>query len=620
MYVWLVASAQKDYRENRENGLPSDSPKRPFPSAGFDALDIKSSTYKPDGPGGEDFYPDKQGRHWLKLTLNDGRVLEDFYWTKDEVRGYPDKSNKDRYWYIMHHAPTGTKIEGFSQEPDRNKGFPDKDRNYWYCIKYTECGDIKAWMEEKDLNYLRRIKRENPNLYQQEIANHKDHPAVKQLMLEASKEQAQQQASFQPPPFQPHTPQQVGFQSPHFQRQVPPQQFGVQPPYFQSPPQQQGLFQPSLFQPQAQQQPAGLHQPLAVQPQIPAQQASPQSFPFQPQGQQPGFVQPSQQASKPSLSHSASFNEHSFTIPSENIQLTRELGEGAFGKVFAGQWGYEDVAVKQLHLQKMSENALTEFKQEAAIMSGLRSNYIVQLRGICLTPYALVMEYMQGGSLFNLLHSSTILPWVIRHRIASDIAKGLAFLHSYQPHMIIHRDLKSQNVLLTEHHRAKLADFGLANVRIESSRTQCYAQSSSKSVGTIPWMAPECFGLRPKYSEKSDMYAYGMVLWELTSRKMPYKEVVDPNEIRVAVKDGEREEVPDETTQPREMVPVSFKEVIRLCWFQDPAKRPTAKKAIESLGEPAQSAAAYPAQSSGSSSSGSNSGLPSGFIDNFASF
>jgi serine/threonine protein kinase len=177
----------KNYRENRENGDHRDNPQKPFPSAGFDTLDIKSSTYKPNGPKGEDFYPDKQGRHWLKLTLNDGRIIEDFYWTKDEVRGYPDKSDSDRYWFIIHHAPSGTKIEGFSQEPNREKGFPDKDKKYWYNIKYTECGAIKQWMEEKDLNYLRRLQKENPALYAQEIKTAP--PDVQKIVAQEQEEQ-----------------------------------------------------------------------------------------------------------------------------------------------------------------------------------------------------------------------------------------------------------------------------------------------------------------------------------------------------------------------------------------------------------------------------------------------
>ena len=154
------SSSLKDYRENRENGEERDNPLGVFPTAGFDALKIKSSTYKPDGPNKEDYWPDAQGRYWWRLILEDGRISEDFYWKKDEVRGFPDKADSDRYWFTVYHAPSGTKIEGFSTQPDRAKGYPDNNGYYWSYAQYDECGPIKAWMEEKDRNYGARVQRE----------------------------------------------------------------------------------------------------------------------------------------------------------------------------------------------------------------------------------------------------------------------------------------------------------------------------------------------------------------------------------------------------------------------------------------------------------------------------
>jgi hypothetical protein len=298
------------------------------------------------------------------------------------------------------------------------------------------------------------------------------------------------------------------------------------------------------------------------------------------------------------------------TIPYKDIQLNTKLGEGAFGEVHQGQWHHEDVAVKTLRLQHLSENGLKEFKTEAAIMASLRSDYIVTLKGVSFSPYALVMEYMRGGSLFHLLHSEAPLPWLIRHRLASDIAKGLAYLHRREP-LILHRDLKSHNVLLNEYQRAKLADFGLAKVRVESSRSQYYAQSSSKSVGTIPWMAPETLDIEPIYSEKSDMYAYGIMLWEIATRKMPYENVANSNIIINAVVAGKHPKIPEETVNPAAPLPTSYKELIRVCWFQAPEKRPTAKEAIETL--------AIDNPTTGNTSSTSNSSSYSSFLSNFSS-
>ena len=161
-----LPAALKDYRDYRENGERRDNPREIFPAAGVDTLKIKSSIYKPDGPNKEDYWPDKQGRYWWCLSLDDGRVSEDYYWVKDEVRGYPDKADSNQYWFTVHHAPSGAKIEGFSSKPDRLKGYPDKEGKYWSYVQYDECGSIKAWMEEKDRNYLKRIKQENPALYE----------------------------------------------------------------------------------------------------------------------------------------------------------------------------------------------------------------------------------------------------------------------------------------------------------------------------------------------------------------------------------------------------------------------------------------------------------------------
>ena len=151
----VVSLCLKDYREQRENGDKRDEQKEVFPAAGLDGLDIESS----DGQGSSK-WPDKEGRYWWKLKCKDGRKINDYYWKKDEVRGFPDKADSDCYWFIVHHAPSGTKIEGFSVRPDREKGYPDKDSKYWFYIQYDECGPIKQWMEQKDKNYVARLQRE----------------------------------------------------------------------------------------------------------------------------------------------------------------------------------------------------------------------------------------------------------------------------------------------------------------------------------------------------------------------------------------------------------------------------------------------------------------------------
>lgn len=518
-------NAQKNYRENRENGEPIDNPKQPFPTAGFDALDVKSSDWQDSKK-----WPDKQGRYWWAITLNNGQVVNDFYWMEDKGRGFPDKSNEDRYWFTVHHA-NGTKIEGFSQEPDYDKGYPDKDEKYWRYIKYTECGAIKTWMEEKDKHYQIRM-------------------LIRIL--------------YQPPKIE------DGFNL-----------FAALPDELQL-----MVFEFVLG--------VKLTRDLFER----AKNCAIRKEIFT----KPTTLDLSKRKGKQKATSQPSLNDDTIqqlalSIEYKEIIIVQKLGEGAFGIVLYGQWRNEEVAIKQLRLKHMSENELMKFKKAAAIIAPLHSDYIVLLKGISLTPYALVMEYMHGGSLFNLLHSQTSLPWAMRQQVALDVAKGLAFLHSHQPNKILHCNLKSQNVLLTRDQRAKLADSGLAKVR---------------SVGNIPWTAPECF--MRKYGRKSDMYAYGMVLWELTTRRIPYEEVTDPNEICKAIKAGEREKIHDQITNPTEPIPVSIKGLIDLCWLQA-RRRPKAKEAIEILEQATQS------QSSASqSASSSSSRSPSGFMSNLLSF
>jgi chemotaxis protein histidine kinase CheA len=468
-------------------------------------------------------------------------------------------------------------------------------------------------MVEKDLNYLKRLQRENPALYAQEIKT--AHPDVQKIIAQEQAEQEHQAKAEAKRIKRQEAEKQARIEKEKQMREAEERakqeaerkQWAQAEAERAKQQQAQEKLKEQAEKDDLQRQLAQLQQKFAA---LEQQVAS-----------TPPSVAPSKAPEKSVISTQLTLSEEilqqtALFIRYEDITILKKLGEGAFGEVFYGRWRHhEEVAIKKLHMQQMSENALIEFKEEAAIMACLRSDYIVTLKGVCLTPYTLVMAYMQGGSLFNVLHSQTALPWSLRHRIALDVAKGLCFLHSHQPNMILHRDLKSQNVLLTEYHQAKLADFGLAKVRVESSRTQTHTQSTNKSVGTTPWMAPECFGIRPKYSEKSDIYAYGMILWEIATRKMPYEEVTDANEIRNAVKEGEREEIPEETVNPADPLPTSYKELIRVCWFQVPEKRPTAKKAIEALeiDNPTTSS------TSSTSNSSSYSSFFSGFLSNFSS-
>ena len=197
-----------------------------------------------------------------------------------------------------------------------------------------------------------------------------------------------------------------------------------------------------------------------------------------------------------------------------------ELASGSFGTVYKGTHLYMDVAIKKLKQKNFDNNSLTEFNREVNVMVNLRSLYLVQLYGACFESpnYAIVMEYMAGGTLFNLLHDqNTILEWDIRYRYGLDIAKGMAYLHSRN---IAHCDLKSLNVLLDATKlNVKIADFGLSKMKATAS-----SLFSTANGGSTAWKAPELGGISAiNYDNSADVYSFAMVLWEIAARKEPYQ-------------------------------------------------------------------------------------------------
>lgn len=175
---------------------------------------------------------------------------------------------------------------------------------------------------------------------------------------------------------------------------------------------------------------------------------------------------------------------------------------------------------------------------------------------------------MPNASLYDLLHNGQELPWQIRYSIAKDIAYGLSLLHSRH---ILHRDLKSLNVLLDGRLRARLADFGLAKVKTQSKTTT----KAEGSVGTLAWMALELLTLNPRYSVASDVYAYAMTAWEIAAREVPYKGVAE-SVIKDEVKKAERAIIPDDC-------PPTFADLIKSCWAQDAKQRPNIDNVIASM-------------------------------------
>jgi serine/threonine protein kinase len=245
------------------------------------------------------------------------------------------------------------------------------------------------------------------------------------------------------------------------------------------------------------------------------------------------------------------------------------VGQGSYGFVSQGRWKGVDVAVKRFVKQRLDEETMLRFREEAALLAELRHPNVVLFIGACVRSpnVCIVTEWMPKGSLSDVLADSSVkLAWPLRVNMVRGIALGLAYLHSQQPAAILHRDLKSSNVLVDESWNAKIADFGLARMKQENATmTRC---------GTPAWIAPEVV-MRERYTEKADIYSLGIVMWEVATRKQPF---AGENLARVAVEivEGKRPPVPSNA-------PKSYVALMTACWHRKPHKRPSAEQVCHTI-------------------------------------
>ncbi|XP_042458165.1 receptor-like serine/threonine-protein kinase SD1-7 [Zingiber officinale] len=202
----------------------------------------------------------------------------------------------------------------------------------------------------------------------------------------------------------------------------------------------------------------------------------------------------------------------------DNFAATNKLGEGGFGSVYKGR--LEDgqyIAVKRL--SENSKQGFEELKNEVKLIVRLQHTNLVRLLGWCVheNEKILIYEYMPNKSLDKYLFDSNLsvqLDWHKRFCIIQGIAQGLLYLHRYSRLRVIHRDLKTSNILLDENMNPKISDFGLARIFGESHMEQ----NTRRLVGTYGYMAPE-YGLNGRFSEKSDVYSFGVIMLEIISSK-----------------------------------------------------------------------------------------------------
>nr|KYP63091.1 Lectin-domain containing receptor kinase A4.3 [Cajanus cajan] len=201
-----------------------------------------------------------------------------------------------------------------------------------------------------------------------------------------------------------------------------------------------------------------------------------------------------------------------------NFAEAQKIGQGGFGGVYKGYLKdlKSNVAIKRI--SRESKQGIKEYATEVKIISQLRHRNLVQLIGWChmKKDLLLIYEFMQNGSLdSHLYRGKSILTWQMRYNIAMDLALAVLYLHEEWEQCVLHRDIKSSNVMLDSSFNAKLGDFGLARLVDHEKGTQ-----TTMLAGTMGYIAPEYF-TTGKARKESDMYSFGVVLLELASGRKP---------------------------------------------------------------------------------------------------
>ncbi|KAL2649478.1 hypothetical protein R1flu_017606 [Riccia fluitans] len=262
-----------------------------------------------------------------------------------------------------------------------------------------------------------------------------------------------------------------------------------------------------------------------------------------------------------------------WTIDLRRLSMGPPFAQGAFGRLYKGSYNGEDVAVKIL---ERPENDLqrsllmeTQFAKEVTMLAKAKHQNVVRFIGACRKPmvWCIVTEYARGGSVRSFLsrRSSRSIPLKLAVKQALDVARGMEYLHSLD---IIHRDLKSDNLLIATDKSIKIADFGVARIEVQT-------EGMTPETGTYRWMAPEMIQHR-QYNHKVDVYSFGIVLWELITGFLPFQNMTAVQAAFAVVNRGVRPSIPADC-------PPALVDIMCRCWDTNPECRPSFSHVVRLL-------------------------------------
>uniref|UniRef100_A0A914HJD9 Mitogen-activated protein kinase kinase kinase n=1 Tax=Globodera rostochiensis TaxID=31243 RepID=A0A914HJD9_GLORO len=243
----------------------------------------------------------------------------------------------------------------------------------------------------------------------------------------------------------------------------------------------------------------------------------------------------------------------------DQLEVGEQLGAGTYGSVFRGRWAKAGGVGKIVAMKKVFL-----LDKEVEILSQIRHRNIIQFYGVSMAnpDFWIVTEYAENGSLFENLHNKEqplklerIIKWAVQ------IARGVVYLHHEAPLTVIHRDLKSKNIVIDSRNQCKLCDFG-------ASKDLTRSWTSPSWGGTAAWMSPEIISQRPEgITTKSDVWSFSVVLWEILSREIPYNGLTEFKIYSIISQHGVRLVIPD-------TCPSQLNDLLQSCWRTEPVERP----------------------------------------------